>query len=197
MFGIRFSGFLAWFAWRTIYLSKLPGIVRRLRVTLDWTLDLFFPRDITQLQVFRRDRLVVQHYEPGELIVRAGQIGRELYMIMRGEVEIVAPGSPEKVINRLGEREVFGEKALLEDTPRTASVRAVGPVDVLVMSRADFRSLVAQFPVLDEYFDRLLRERLPQMVGGRPLVECMPSEGTPASSPAALPPPARVEAPRA
>ena len=40
------SGFLAWFAWRTVYLAKLPGWVRRLRVALDWTLDLFFPRDI-------------------------------------------------------------------------------------------------------------------------------------------------------
>jgi NADH dehydrogenase len=43
--GIQLTGFVAWYMWRTIYLSKLPGVVRRLRVTLDWTLDLFFPRD--------------------------------------------------------------------------------------------------------------------------------------------------------
>lgn len=44
--GLKFSGFLAWFLWRTIYLSKLPGLEKKVRVALDWTLDLFFPRDI-------------------------------------------------------------------------------------------------------------------------------------------------------
>jgi NADH dehydrogenase len=44
--GRRFSGLLAWFMWRGIYLSKLPGLEKKLRVLLDWTIDLFFPRDI-------------------------------------------------------------------------------------------------------------------------------------------------------
>ena len=44
--GLKFSGFLAWFLWRTIYLSKLPGLEKKVRVALDWTIDLFFPRDI-------------------------------------------------------------------------------------------------------------------------------------------------------
>lgn len=44
--GLRFSGLLAWFMWRTIYLSKLPGLEKKMRVALDWTIDLFFPRDI-------------------------------------------------------------------------------------------------------------------------------------------------------
>ena len=44
--GIRFSGFAAWFLWRSIYLAKLPGIERKLRVSADWFMDLVFPRDI-------------------------------------------------------------------------------------------------------------------------------------------------------
>ena len=44
--GHKFSGLLAWFMWRTIYLSKLPGLERKARVALDWALDLVFPRDI-------------------------------------------------------------------------------------------------------------------------------------------------------
>lgn len=48
--GFRFSGFFAWWLWRTIYLLKLPGIERKLRVVIDWTLDLFFHRDIVLLQ---------------------------------------------------------------------------------------------------------------------------------------------------
>jgi NADH dehydrogenase len=48
--GLRFSGFLAWWLWRTIYLMKLPGFERKLRVAIDWTLDLFFARDIVYLR---------------------------------------------------------------------------------------------------------------------------------------------------
>jgi NADH:ubiquinone reductase (H+-translocating) len=48
IFGVQFSGFLAWWMWRTVYLMKLPGIEKRVRVAVDWTVDLFFGRDIVQ-----------------------------------------------------------------------------------------------------------------------------------------------------
>lgn len=48
MFGVSFSGFFAWWMWRTIYLSKLPRFERKLRVALDWTLDLMFSKDLVQ-----------------------------------------------------------------------------------------------------------------------------------------------------
>ena len=51
--GRRFSGFPAWWMWRTIYWSKLPRLDRRIRVATDWTLDLFFPADIVQLGMGR------------------------------------------------------------------------------------------------------------------------------------------------
>lgn len=49
--GFKFSGFFAWFMWRTIYLSKMPGIDRKFRIAIDWFFDLFFPRDIVQLKI--------------------------------------------------------------------------------------------------------------------------------------------------
>jgi NADH:quinone reductase (non-electrogenic) len=51
--GINFSGFIAWWLWRTIYLSKLPGFEKKLRVALDWTLDLLFSRDLVQFIMVR------------------------------------------------------------------------------------------------------------------------------------------------
>jgi NADH dehydrogenase len=45
--GLRFSGLPAWLLWRGVYLWKLPGHHKRLRVLLDWTLELLFPRDIS------------------------------------------------------------------------------------------------------------------------------------------------------
>jgi NADH dehydrogenase len=51
--GLQFSGFLAWFLWRSIYLSKLPGLEKKIRVAIDWTLDLFFSKDLVQFQTLR------------------------------------------------------------------------------------------------------------------------------------------------
>jgi NADH dehydrogenase len=48
--GFKFSGFFAWWLWRTAYLLKLPGLDRKVRVAMDWTLDLIFPRDIAYLR---------------------------------------------------------------------------------------------------------------------------------------------------
>ncbi len=51
--GFNFSGFVAWWLWRSIYLSKLPRMEKKLRVALDWTLDLVFSKDLVQYLTFR------------------------------------------------------------------------------------------------------------------------------------------------
>jgi len=53
VFGFKFSGFIAWWMWRTIYLAKLPGLAKKLRVMMDWTLDLLFGREIEQMITLR------------------------------------------------------------------------------------------------------------------------------------------------
>ncbi|NOT23261.1 MAG: NAD(P)/FAD-dependent oxidoreductase [Nitrospiraceae bacterium] len=51
--GVNFSGFIAWWLWRTIYLTKLPRFEKKLRVVLDWTLDLLFSKDLVQFTTVR------------------------------------------------------------------------------------------------------------------------------------------------
>jgi NADH:ubiquinone reductase (H+-translocating) len=53
IFGINFSGFFAWWLWRTIYLSKLPRLEKKVRVAIDWTLDLLFDKDFVQFLTVR------------------------------------------------------------------------------------------------------------------------------------------------
>ncbi len=48
------TGFSAWLLWRSYYLSRLPGLDRKIRVAFDWTLELVFPRDISELRVYTR-----------------------------------------------------------------------------------------------------------------------------------------------
>jgi NADH:ubiquinone reductase (H+-translocating) len=59
--GINFSGFFAWWLWRTIYLSKLPRFEKKLRVAFDWTLDLIFSKDFVQFLDIRAP--MVSHAE--------------------------------------------------------------------------------------------------------------------------------------
>ena len=54
--GVNFSGFVAWWLWRTIYLAKLPRAEKKIRVALDWTLDLLFSKDLVQLSTARPTR---------------------------------------------------------------------------------------------------------------------------------------------
>ena len=51
--GLKFSRIIAWWLWRSIYLSKLPGFQKKARVSLDWPLDLIFSKDLVQLPMFR------------------------------------------------------------------------------------------------------------------------------------------------
>jgi NADH dehydrogenase len=53
VFGIKFSGFVAWWLWRTVYLMKLPRLAKKLRVMIGWTLNLFFGREIEQMITLR------------------------------------------------------------------------------------------------------------------------------------------------
>ena len=53
--GMNISGFWAWLIWRNIYLSKIPTLDKQIRVFLDWTIDLFFDRDISRLKMMKRE----------------------------------------------------------------------------------------------------------------------------------------------
>ena len=59
--GVHFSGFVAWFLWRTIYLSKLPRVEKKVRVALNWTLDLFFSKDLVRYSTDRAPAPLQRH----------------------------------------------------------------------------------------------------------------------------------------
>lgn len=84
--GFRFKGFLAWWMWRTIYLSKLPSFKRKLRVVVDWTFDLLFARDVSLVLPPPDDVLRAIHLEEGEELFDAGDPCRGVYYVRTGEV---------------------------------------------------------------------------------------------------------------
>ena len=160
VFGLRIKGFAAWWLWRTVYLMKLPGWERRLRVALDWTLDLFFERNLVQLKVFRTEKVDRAHYEPGEAIVSQGEIGDRFYVIAKGRVEVVREHDGALLrLATLGAGEHFGEVALMKDLPRNASVKALEPTDVLAIGRGDFAAFSQNLTLLKASLQESLAKR--------------------------------------
>lgn len=64
IFGFNFSGFIAWWLWRTIYLMKLPRFEKKLRVALDWTLDLLFTKDLVKFLTLRAPAVSIDKKSP-------------------------------------------------------------------------------------------------------------------------------------
>ena len=64
VFGFNFSGFVVWWLWRTIYLSKLPRLEKKCRVALDWSLDLLFSKDLVQFTTAREQTHKTGTYTP-------------------------------------------------------------------------------------------------------------------------------------
>ena len=159
--GIKLSGFIAWLMWRNVYLSKLPGWDRKLRVLLDWTLDLIFPRDLSFVNLARTQAVNQAHFEAGDFIVRQGDVGDQFYVIVSGEVEVFKemPDAQAVQLGRLGRGEHFGETALLTGRRRNASVRAISPVDLICLGRDEFSHLAGTWLKFSESVQALSEAR--------------------------------------
>jgi len=77
----------------------------------------------------------VEPYQDRQIIVREGEQGEQLYIVLTGQVEVMRTGAP---VARLEPGEHFGEMALIRNQPRSASARAVGPTQLMVIHRKDF-----------------------------------------------------------
>jgi NADH dehydrogenase len=157
VFGVRLSGLPAWILWRVVYLSKFPGLDRKFRILADWVMDLFLPRDITQVRIFRHPQVNLEHFEPGEEVFRQGDFGDRIYFVIDGEADVVIDGA---VVESVGPRGVFGEIALMNDSPRTATIRARTAMNLASVQRDAFHTLVAHFPGVRAAIDEILAGHL-------------------------------------
>jgi NADH:ubiquinone reductase (H+-translocating) len=213
--GIKLSGFIAWLMWRNVYLMKLPGWERRIRVGLDWGLDLLFPPELSYVNLNRTHVVNQAHFESGDFIVRQGDVGDQFYVIVSGKVEVFRemPDGQQIKLAQLGQGEYFGETSLLSGKRRNASVRASGPVDLMCIGRDEFHTLAGAWLKFSESVQELSEGRekavnvgwkgagqsddfgtiLARSLLGPQLAGLVKSPGkAPAAAPAPPPPPALV-----
>jgi CRP-like cAMP-binding protein len=99
-------------------------------------------------------------FEAGKVLAREGAVGREFFVVIGGKVEATRNGVS---IGVLGPGSFFGEMALLEGQPRVATVVAVEPTEVLVLTTQGFASVVDQMPSVDRKMLTVLATRLREL----------------------------------
>ena len=102
-----------------------------------------------------------QSYLKREIIFNEGDIGQNIYFILSGGVHIFSDqGEFKHTLCHLTEGDVFGEMAILNDLPRTASVESDPDCQLVVLNRETFFSLVEKYPILSLKMLRLMAERM-------------------------------------
>jgi diguanylate cyclase (GGDEF)-like protein len=101
------------------------------------------PEELTKLTDVSR----IQTFSPGNDIVAIGDPGHSLYLVMEGAVQVLYPArSAEFELARLTEGDLFGEMAILNSMPRSATVRAVDDVKVMALEKGDFQDVLRKTP---------------------------------------------------
>ncbi len=153
-----------------------PGFIRiygykerKLRVVIDWTLELVFRRDIVKMDVTPSQGINRVHFEEGEIIYRQGGLARNFYIIIAGDVGVYRQeNGEERSVATLRAGEFFGEVSLLQGVRHTASVRALTPVDLLAMNGSDFSVLATSSKYFKESLDNVMERRLAGTGATRP-----------------------------
>ncbi len=112
--------------------------------------------------IFAQRTMVLEEFDPGQVIFHEGDQGRHVYVIKSGTVEVLAerPDGSQEVIRRLGSGDHFGEMALLRKAPRSATVQTVTAVQVFKMSPSNFMALYTSLPGLRDHFQKVMQSRL-------------------------------------
>lgn len=161
--GMRFSGVIAWFMWRTIYLAKLPGIDRKLRVMTEWTFELFFPRDINLLTPDASSALGSMYLEPGDTLFRVGEPAQSLYAVKKGQVDITDANGT--VVKSAGPGEHFGERALLGDGRWRFDATARVSSQLVAIDGETFKTIAGSIGSLNQLFRHSAQQyHLPEQI---------------------------------
>jgi ATP/ADP translocase/HEAT repeat protein len=124
-------------------------------------------------------------YPKGTVIIKEGERGETMYMIIQGEVSVIkqGQGGAEIVLDRIGAGDYFGEMALFEDLVRSATIRTEADTRVLVLDKREFTEIVREYPLIALQICKVLSQRLRKLHEKIQGYEGQPSSPCPDSLP--------------
>jgi len=162
IYRLKFSGLVAWFLWRTVYLIKIPTVRRKLNVVVDWTWDIFFKPNVVQVRVAQQQRFKLAHYAAGDFVYRKGEAGAGVFVVKAGSAGLYVDEAAATPLVTWTKGDHFGEVAFLDSEDNStypASVKAETPLDLIVVDRADFTDLVESLGALQRDLEQSLFAR--------------------------------------
>jgi glucose-6-phosphate 1-dehydrogenase len=106
---------------------------------------------------------------PGQILMRKGDMGSEMYVVVRGQIEVVNDHGT--VVGTLKDGDVVGEIAVLTHTPRTATVRAKTSCDLMALDKASFSRILHDHPQFAESVTKIAKERYNIDLAADPLMK--------------------------
>ena len=102
-------------------------------------------------------------YKDGSIIFEENSVGREMYIIISGKVKIIKEnGTVETILATLEEGEFFGEMSLFDNSPRSATVKAIGNVKLLEINQKDFLKKISKDPSIAFRMLEIMSQRIRQ-----------------------------------
>jgi len=164
--GFRMSGVLAWLMWRAFYLGLLPGTVTKVRVVIDWVMDLFAARNLGQISELKSSSAKFMRFTKGQTVFEPGMTANGFYTIVDGSFSItIASAKDGETFTRvLKKGDHFGERVLFRPDKRmhTGRVEALEDSLVLRLEKQDFWNLANSMPMLENYFRDYIKEKFPE-----------------------------------
>jgi signal-transduction protein with cAMP-binding, CBS, and nucleotidyltransferase domain len=100
-------------------------------------------------------------FPPDRIVIREGEPGDTLYLVLEGEVVVTKKQGDDQVeLDRIGAGDYFGEMALFEEIPRTASIRTLRPCRMLTLRKHAFTEMVREYPQIPLEICKVLGKRL-------------------------------------
>jgi NADH dehydrogenase len=161
IYSFRFSGKLAWFLWRGVYLFKMPGLGMKIGVALDWLVGAFFPPPIAQLRVQSKPGSRRIHYAAADPIFDSERPSREVGFIAKGSASLYFDDSSKPFVGLEKGDYLGGAIFNIEgtDPPGRVVVKAETSVDVLAVKVSEFSDISDLFEPLRAFFDSSIQER--------------------------------------
>ncbi len=175
IYRFKFSGLLAWFLWRCVYLMKIPTIGRKFNVVVDWTWDIFFKPNVVEVRAEQQQRFRRAHYAAGDFVCHKGDPAAGIFVIKAGKAGLYLDEAASTPVITWTQGDHFGEVAFLEHSTYPASVKAETPLDVIIVDRANFSDLAESLGQLQRnlelaLFARTAYTRFTAMVARNPAV---------------------------
>jgi NADH:ubiquinone reductase (H+-translocating) len=165
IYGFRFSGRIAWFLWRGVYLFKMPGLGTKIGVALDWLVGAFFSPPIVRLLVPGIDKSRRIHYAAADPVSDGDRPSKEVIFIQEGKVGLYLDGATTPLVE-LEKGDYFGSAVFRDEVrgaPARVTIRAETSVDVLAVSASAFSEVTRLVEPLQANLQRSLQARA--MVG--------------------------------